>query len=285
MRTNTGSHRDVASRLPRSTAPPQSAERARQLRLFGIRVDALSFDEALAAIWRWLAAGERRCRYIVTPNINHVVLHQSDLSFRKAYEDASLVLPDGRYIVAAAALLGRPLRGPINGSDLVPALLEAARGRNLRVFLLGALPGVAERARDNIARTWPWIDVVGTYSPPVGFERSAEESRKIVSAVNAARPDLLVLGISPPKQESWIAAHAKELDVRVAICAGATIDYLARHKTRAPRWAQRIGAEWLFRVITEPRRLLGRYSWDAARFLPMFCRELATCWFRSSRNG
>jgi N-acetylglucosaminyldiphosphoundecaprenol N-acetyl-beta-D-mannosaminyltransferase len=251
--------------------------------IFGIRVDALCFAEARDTIMRLLSAPYAGCRFVVTPNVNHVVLYQKSATFRQAYSDAWLVLADGRYVVGASRLLGSPLPESVNGSDLVPALFESANGaRPLRVFLLGALPGVAERAAVNIERRWPNVEIVGTCSPPFGFEHSARDMKAIVEKVNEAEPDLLVLGLTPPKQEEWISTYAPGLRAKIAICAGATIDFLAGGKRRAPRWAQTMGFEWVYRLVHEPRRLAPRYFRDGVRFARLVGGAMATRWVNRS---
>jgi N-acetylglucosaminyldiphosphoundecaprenol N-acetyl-beta-D-mannosaminyltransferase len=150
---------------------------------------------------------------------------------------------------------------------LAPALFDAtADGRGMSVFLLGAGPGVAERAARRIVERWPNVAVVGTYSPPLGFERDDRENDKIVELVNQARPDVLVVGLGAPKQELWIARHRGQLQAKTALCIGATIDFLAGEKSRAPRWMQRCGLEWLHRLSSEPKRLFRRYAHDARVF-------------------
>ncbi len=133
----------------------------------------------------------------------------------------------------------------------------------LRVFFLGAAPGVAQRAAENVVKTWPAVSVVGTYSPPLGFEKDIAENNRILHAIAAARPDLLIIGLGAPKQEKWVHKHQHAIDAQVAVCAGATIDFLAGHKQRAPRWIQKSGFEWCYRMLSEPRRLLRRYAIDA----------------------
>jgi len=108
--------------------------------------------------------------------------------------------------------------------------------------------------------------VVGTYSPPLGFESLPRENEEIVQRVNDASPDLLVIGFGAPKQELWVSAHRDALDAKVAFCVGATIDFLAGHRRRAPMWMQRTGLEWFHRLLAEPRRLAPRYAYDACVF-------------------
>jgi len=233
-------------------------------KLFGIEIDPLRLPQAVEQVLAWVDEGQRRCRYVVTPNVDHAVMFQENAALRDAYRDASLVLADGAPVIWASRLLGRPLPQRVAGSDLVPELFAAAKPtRPLTVFLLGAMPGVAQRAARRIESQWPAVKVVGTHSPPMGFENDDARNAEIVALVNAARPDVLVLGLGAPKQELWVHRFAPKLQARVALCVGATIDFLAGEKKRAPKLLQRIGLEWLHRVASEPRRLLKRYARDA----------------------
>ena len=242
--------------------------------LFGATIDVLRMSEALEIVQSWAAAPLDRCRYVVTPNVDHTVLLQQRQDLRDAYDDAALVLADGWPVVAASRLVGKPLPERVPGSDLVPLLMQAASPpRPLRVFLLGAAPGVGERAARNIRRQWPGTDIVGIYSPPLGFEKDEGENNKILYLVEQTEPDLLVVGLGAPKQELWVHAHRDRLKAKVALCVGATIDFLAGEKARAPRWLQRLGLEWLHRMLSDPRRLVQRYVRDAWIFPGIVWRE------------
>jgi N-acetylglucosaminyldiphosphoundecaprenol N-acetyl-beta-D-mannosaminyltransferase len=245
-----------------------------RIKLFGFELDAIGMFEAVEQIYVWVARGQKDCRFVVTPNVDHAVLYQRHAGLRQAYANASLVLADGMPVVAAARLLGRRLPGRVPGSDLAPELFAAAaRHGALRVYLLGAGPGVAERAAVNIAARWPAVHVVGTYSPPLGFERDRNENDKILAQIAAAKPDVLLVGLGAPKQELWVNAHRHRIEAAATLCIGATIDFLAGEKKRAPRWMRRAGLEWLHRVASEPRRLLGRYARDACIFPSLVARE------------
>jgi len=165
----------------------------------------------------------------------------------------------------------------VAGSDLVPALFDSApETKPLRIFLLGAAPGVADRAAGNIRRQWPGVEVIGTYSPPLGFERDERENESILQMIAAAKPDVLVVGLGAPKQELWVHKHHNRLAAKVALCVGATIDFLAGERSRAPLWMQSVGLEWLYRVASEPRRLATRYAKDAVIFPQLLAQE----WWR-----
>ncbi|MCG8585988.1 MAG: WecB/TagA/CpsF family glycosyltransferase, partial [Pirellulales bacterium] len=217
-----------------------------QVQLFGFDIDAVRMPEAVERVYQWVHSADGTCRYVVTPNVDHAVMYQENEQLRQAYESAAMILADGLPVVLASRLLRKPVPERVAGSDLVPALFEAAKEQGgIRIFLLGAAPGVAERAAENIHRRWPDVNVVDTYSPPLGFEHDAEENTAIVDRVAAAKADVLVVGLGAPKQELWVHAQRERLAVPAALCVGATIDFLAGEKARAPQWMQRTGLEWL----------------------------------------
>jgi N-acetylglucosaminyldiphosphoundecaprenol N-acetyl-beta-D-mannosaminyltransferase len=261
-------------------APP------RRVRVFGVKIDPLYMTDAIDRLLMWARDCDRRCRYVVTPNADHVVLVQEHEGLQQAYADADLVLVDGMPVLLAAKLLRRGIPERVAGSDLVPALFSAASLRfsaksetvsteALRIYLLGAAPGVAERAAANIERRWSGVHVVGCHSPGIGFEKRPEENAAILSRVAAAEPDVLIVGLGAPKQELWVHAHRDRIAAPVALCVGATIDFLAGERKRAPRWMRRIGLEWLHRMASEPRRLATRYCRDAVRLPGLVLREWA----------
>ncbi len=270
-----------------TTATANAGER-RFVRLFGMNVDSITMAETVDTVRAWCAARRgAACRFVVTPNVDHAVMYQTNDALRSAYAAASLVLADGAPVVVAARLLRRALPERVPGSDLAPALFdrvaaecEAGSGGPLRVFLLGAGPCVAERAASNIVQRWPGVEVVGTLSPPLGFEHDGAENERILACLAAARPDVLLVGLGAPKQELWVHAHAERMAAKVALCIGATIDFLAGEKRRAPRWMRRVGLEWLHRLLTEPRRLAKRYLKDAWLFPQLVWRD-----WRSGRSG
>ncbi len=235
-----------------------------QRKLFGIRIDALDLDAAVNQVLQWVHDPSTRCRYVVTPNVDHTVLLRDNEHFRSAYDAADLVLADGQPIVWASKLLGQPVPQRVPGSDLVPRLFSSVPDdETLSVFLLGAAEGVAERAVENMTRTWTQVETVDVYSPPLGFEHDGDECEYILARIAKARPDVLVVGLGAPKQECWVHRFRDEIEASVALCVGATIDFLAGEKHRAPVWMQKTGTEWLHRIYTDPKRLAKRYAKDA----------------------
>lgn len=258
---------------------PSSDLSTRRIKLFGIEIDALAMQEAVRRIEGWLRGAARDCPFVVTPNVDHIVKLSQSPAFIEAYHAAALVLADGKPVILASHLLGAPLPGTVPGSDIVPALFDHVASswqQPLTVFLLGAAPGVAEQAKQKIESQWRGVYVTGLYSPPFGFEHDPAENAKIIALITNANPDLLLIGLGAPKQELWVHCHQKQLPVKAALCIGATIDFLAGNKARAPLWMRRFGLEWLHRMGTEPKRLVKRYLHDAVVFPGLLLKEWLT---------
>ncbi len=237
--------------------------------LFGIEIDAVRMEAAVAKLRKWIFGNDEdgRCRYVVTPNVDHTVLLNENEKFQSAYEDADLILADGHPIVWASRLLRRPLPERVPGSELVPKLFDSyERSGNLRVFLLGAAEGVGTQAAQNMKQQWHNVETVGVYSPPLGFEHDDNETNYILGRITLTKPDVVVVGLGAPKQEVWVHQNIDQIDAKVALCVGATIDFLAGEKQRAPVWMQRSGIEWMHRMMSEPKRLVARYAKDAVVF-------------------
>jgi N-acetylglucosaminyldiphosphoundecaprenol N-acetyl-beta-D-mannosaminyltransferase len=233
--------------------------------------DNLDLVQTVAMVERALARGLRG--YIVTPNVDHVVLYRESEAFRTACNGAALRLADGMPIVWASRLLGRPLRARTAGADLFPALCQMAAARGHTVFLLGGAAGVAEQAAIRLTGRLPGLRIAGVHAPPDRFDSKGEAAEAAVRAVNSARPSLLFVALGTPKQELWVEHHWKRLDVGVALCCGAALDFVAGVQIRAPVWMQRAGLEWLWRLAREPGRLWRRYLVRDAAFVGIFLKE------------
>ncbi|HEY4235357.1 MAG TPA: WecB/TagA/CpsF family glycosyltransferase [Lacipirellulaceae bacterium] len=242
--------------------------------LFGMKLSRVTMRDAIDCLLGWCREPRGdSCRYVVTPNVDHAVMIQRRGDLRAAYTKASLVLADGTPIVLASRLFRKRVPERVAGSDLVPKLFAAVHADPLRVFLLGAAEGVADAAAGRIHRDWPAVQIIGTYSPPIGFENDPAENARILETIAVAKPDLLIVGLGAPKQELWVHRHRDQIAAKVALCAGATIDFLAGHRRRSPVWMRRTGLEWLHRVAVEPRRLARRYAIDAWEFPQLMWRE------------
>lgn len=251
-----------------------------QEELFGIKIDSVCMEQAVDRVQGWVEASdvpvEGECKYVVTPNVDHTVLLSENELLQAAYSDASLILADGHPIVWASRLLRKPLPERVPGSELVPKIFERYNNNQkpLRVFLLGAAEGVGARAAERMKQQWPHVETVGVYSPPMGFEKDPVETDIILDRIAESKPDVVVIGLGAPKQEIWMHANRDRMVAKSAFCVGATIDFLAGEKKRAPVWMQKFGIEWLHRMLSEPKRLVKRYAKDAWIFPQLVFRQM-----------
>lgn len=229
--------------------------------ILGVRVDPLTFDQALACVEAFIADG--RPHQIVTVNPEFVMTAQSDTEFRRIINTSALALPDGVGICWASRRLARPLPERIPGVELVERLAGLSAEHGYRLFLLGAMPGVADKTVEVLRVRYPGLVVVGTHA---GSPRLEDEA-PIVARIQAARPHILFVAYGAPAQDHWIARNLDRLGVPVCIGIGGSFDYIAGVHARAPRWLRRLGLEWLHRLVTQPwrwRRMLAlpRFAWQ-----------------------
>lgn len=245
----------------------------RRLRLGQIYADHLHFDESLDEVVAVVNAGEGG--FVVTPNVDHVVMAETDERLRAAYDDAALSLVDGMPLLWLSHLLRAPLPEKISGSDLVEPLAQRAARDSLRCFFLGAKEGVAARAAAELTRQNPTLITAGCLSPPLGFEKDADATSAVLAAVTAAKPDLVFVALGCPKQELFMHAHWRALAPAVLLGIGATLDFLAGEVPRAPAILSKVGLEWAYRLAKEPRRMASRYLGRDLAIGPIAIRTLA----------
>jgi len=234
-----------------------------RLRIGTLWIDAVTFSEALREIEQLVDRGCGGAVY--TPNVDHVVKAESNENFRRAYERVSLSLADGMPLIWVARLLGCPLPERVAGSDLLLPLLELSARRRWKVYLLGGAPGSAKAAA-GVLSDQLGVQVVGWDDCRIAADGSDETGRSFERARDA-NPDLILVGLGPPKQELWIDRASGRIGPTVALGIGAGIDFLAGRYKRAPRWMSQIGLEWAYRLWQEPRRLWRRYLVEGPRFI------------------
>ena len=215
--------------------------------ILGIRFDNLSRQEAAQRGGEMLR--EDRFHYVVTPNPEFILAAEKDNSFRAILNDADLVIPDGIGVVYSAKILGTPLQERVPGIEFAGKMLEKLNEMGGRLFLLGAKPGVAERAGENIVEQYPNIVLCGTQD---GYFKDEED---VILKVAAARPDLLFVCLGAPKQEKWMARWGQHTGARLAIGLGGALDVFAGNVERAPEAWQKAGLEWAYRLKKEPQRI------------------------------
>jgi N-acetylglucosaminyldiphosphoundecaprenol N-acetyl-beta-D-mannosaminyltransferase len=234
-----------------------------RLRIGRVWVDALTFDQALVEIEKLVDRGEGGA--IFTPNVDHVVKAESNVAFREAYQRCSLSLADGMPLIWASPLLGCALPERVAGSDILKPVLEMAARRKWRVYLLGGAPGVAKEVAALLTNEMG-ITVAGWDDCRINADGSDPTGESFARA-QAAKPDLIFVALGPPKQELWIHRSMDALRPAVSLGVGASLDFLVGKYKRAPRWMGRVGLEWLYRLLQEPRRLWRRYLVEGPRFL------------------
>jgi N-acetylglucosaminyldiphosphoundecaprenol N-acetyl-beta-D-mannosaminyltransferase len=213
-----------------------------------------------------------RPSYFATVNLHTTMLARQDAGARSALLGTAFIVADGMPLVWASRWRLRRLPERVAGSDLLPALCELAARKGYRVFLLGGAPGVAEQAAEQMCRRHPGLQVVGIEAPPFR-PLSPGEQAALVARIRAARPHMLFVAFGQPKGEVWLRDHCETVGVPVCVQVGATLDFMAGRFRRAPRWLQRTGLEWAYRLYQEPGRLFMRYARNAAFLLRMFVRD------------
>lgn len=241
-----------------------------RVRILNIEVDNVNMEESIKIIEKLILKNDNS--YVVTPNVDHIVKLEHDDEFKKAYENADLILADGMPLIWISKLLRTPLKEKVSGSDIFPNICKLASEKGYKIFLLGAAEGVALKASENLKVKYSNLNIVGCYSPNYGFEKDKEEIKKIINLINISKPDILIVGLGAPKQEKFIFNYKDKLNVPISLGLGASIDFEAGNIKRAPKWMQKIGTEWLYRLIKEPKRMYKRYLIDDMKIIKLYLK-------------
>ena len=240
-------------------------------RIWGVPLACLTYEETLDEVDRLIGRGQPA--YFITANLHYAMLADRDRRLQDINERAAFIVADGMPMVWRSRLKGPRLPERVTGSDLIFLLSHRAAERGHRVFLLGGGPGVADKAAENLCQMFPGLEIVGIESPMIdNLSDSAHAS--LVERIRQARPDLLLIAFGQPKGEKWMAEYCTALGVPACVQLGASFDFAAGRVARAPRWTHKIGAEWLYRIWREPRRMIPRYSADALFLLKAVLRDL-----------
>jgi N-acetylglucosaminyldiphosphoundecaprenol N-acetyl-beta-D-mannosaminyltransferase len=227
-----------------------------QVNILGVGISAISMEDALEQIAYWIEHRDRD--YVSVCNVHTVMECQQDPHMRRAVNGAGMATPDGMPLVwLGRKKSGRDVRR-VYGPDLMLALCQLSARRGYSHYFYGGAEGIPELLAERLKARIPGLEVAGGYSPPFR-PLTPEQDARIVSQINAAHPDIVWVGLGTPKQDLWMASHRDRLTAPVLIAVGAAFDFHAGRKKQAPRWMQRSGLEWLFRLMTEPRRLWRRY--------------------------
>lgn len=236
--------------------------------LLGVRINAAPFADVLDTVLRAPDSGDRLSLHFATAHT--LVEAQGNPSLREALS-RGVVEPDGMPLVWLGRRTGLPVER-VCGPDFMPAVVEHGIRHGRTHFFYGGASDVPEALAARLAARYPGMRVAGTLSPPFrGL--STDEDEAIIAKINAAEPDYVWVGLGAPKQDLWVAAHRSRLQAPVLLAVGAAFDFHAGRRPRAPNWMQRSGTEWIFRLVSDPRRLAGRYTRVNARFIRLVVAE------------
>lgn len=238
--------------------------------VLGVEVSAITRAEAVGEIDRWIRHDERH--YVCVTGVHGVMESQRDESLRAIHNASGLTTPDGMPLVWCAHAAGIGTVQRVYGPDLMLDVVEAGLSNGRRHYFYGGAVGVAEELTARLRQRFPTLVVAGTHSPPFR-PLTEEESAQIVVDINDSGADVVWVGLSTPKQERWMAAHRSQLDAAALVGVGAAFDFHAGRVRQAPRLVQRLGLEWAFRLMMEPRRLWRRYLRNNPAFVARIVRR------------
>jgi N-acetylglucosaminyldiphosphoundecaprenol N-acetyl-beta-D-mannosaminyltransferase len=242
----------------------------KRVNVLGVGLSAINLKLAWEAISRALA--ERSKGYVCVTGVHGVMESQTDAELRGILNRSFLNTPDGMPMVWLGKLNGHREMDRVYGPDLMLLVCESTQNTHHTHFLYGGAPGVAEELRAKLEQRFPGIKFAGTYTPPFRALNASEEA-DLIQLVNGAKPDIIWVGLSTPKQEKFMARFKDKFDATLMFGVGAAFDFHAGRVRQAPRWMQRSGLEWFFRLCCEPRRLWRRYLKNTPLFaFRIFCQ-------------
>lgn len=235
--------------------------------ILNIQIQALTLKELLEQLKEGV---------LITPNVDHLVKLQKDKEFYNVYQLAEWIVCDSKILYLLSKFLKHPLPEAIPGSSFFTAFYEYHKNNpQCKIFLLGAAEGIAAKAMERINQKVGRNIIVGAHSPSYGFEKKPEECEELIRIVNESEANVVLVGVGAPKQEKWIMKYRNRMpNVKIFMGLGATIDFEAGTLKRAPKFWQKIGMEWLYRCLKEPKRLFKRYFIDDMQFFYYFGKQL-----------
>ncbi len=246
--------------------------------ILGMKVSPTSYSHTSNLICEW--SSQHLSKYVCVACVNNVMEAYDNERFQRVMNLADLVTPDGMPVVWGLRLLGNPMATRVYGPDLTSILLQDAAERGLTVGFYGASPDTLKRLLSVVTKRFPGLRIVYSYSPPFRALTS-EEDEQVIQDVNRSGARILFIGLNTPKQDYWMAEHQGRVQ-SVMVGVGAAFDFLAGTKRQASRWMMSAGLEWVFRLVTEPRRLWKRYFKHNPRFVVLFVLQVIKQkgWFR-----
>lgn len=242
-----------------------------KVNILGIQVSSITNANLLDAFSAAIT-NKQFAQVAITP-VNSIVAALNNPRVKDVYNASEFVLCDGMPVKWASHFLGNPICERITGLDLLPDLIHLAAQKNYSVFLLGASPGVGETLKKTILAKYPNCNIAGIYVPPFMKTFTEEENQKMVNAINAVQPDIVLVSLTAPKQDLWIAQNRTVLKTYVCVGIGGAFEVMAGLAKRSPKWMHKAGLEWFYRFIQEPKRMFRRYFIEAPVFIPLVIKQ------------
>jgi len=254
--------------------------------VLGVNISATSYGEVTKTCESWIATAvpDKPARYICVTSVHGVMEARKDPAIRSILNQADIATPDGMPLVWALRSFGFPGQQRVYGPNLMLSLCDQASRLGHRIFLYGGRPETLETLTSNLQSRFPGLAIAGSYSPPFRDLTESEES-EVRQLIRTAKPELIFVGISTPKQERWMAAHKHVFPGVVMVGVGAAFDFHAGRVRQAPEWMQKSGLEWFFRLTCEPARLWKRYVLVTPWFLPFWAMQKASMSMRAFARG
>ena len=226
-----------------------------KVKILGVEINNITLDETALKTKELIEKSNKSCKIIVAPNVEFIMKAQKDKEFFEILKKAELATPDSIGVIIAGKLQKKPFKERIPGQAYFRKVLETAEKEGWTVYLLGGKDDIPLKTKQNVEKLYPKLKIVGYHEG--FFEKDSEED--VINEINRLQPNVLFVAMGAPKQEKWIAKHQKELKVDVAAGQGGTFDYEAGNIKRAPKWIQKIGMEWLWRLFLQPSRIKRMY--------------------------
>ena len=261
--------------------PVSGLDDLERVEIWGVPLASVDYGRTLDLVDELVE--RREPSFFITANLHYAALSARYRQLKEVNNRAAFIVADGMPMVWYSRLIGRPLPERVAGADLIFMLGRRAAQQGHSLFLLGGGPRVAEQAADTLTTAYPGLRIVGIESPILG-RMTEQEHDHLIWKIRIARPDLLFVAFGQPKGELWLAENYRSLGVPACVQLGASFDFVAGRIRRAPRWAQRLGAEWLYRISQQPKRLIPRYSADALFLAKSLALDAARALGLAKRN-
>lgn len=222
------------------------------IKILGVSIDNITIDEASQITKELINSSNKSCKMIFAPNTEFIMCAQKDEEFFNILKQGSFLTPDSVGVMIGAKLQNKKFKARIPGQVYFRKIIDDSQKYGYSIYLLGGEPGIPEKTKENLLKIYPKANIVGVHHGYI----DSEEEKKVIEEINRLQPNVLFVAMGAPKQEKWIYNHRNELKVDVAAGQGGTFDYESGKIPRAPLWIQKIGMEWLWRLIRQPKRIV-----------------------------